>query len=105
MLWKRFRRGGNGDCPKDSSFAGETCANPGCDCPLSSVNKGCRCRVRRHHGQGAIRQRLLDMGLVPNAELEVMRVATLGDPMEIRVGDSYVTLRKREAAQIEIIPS
>jgi ferrous iron transport protein A len=44
----------------------------------------------------------MDMGFVPNTEIEVVRVATLGDPMEIRVGDSFVTLRKREADQIEI---
>ncbi|MFW5734758.1 MAG: FeoA family protein [Oceanidesulfovibrio sp.] len=69
--------------------------------PLSAVGKGCRCRIRRHRGCGAVRQRLMDMGFVPNAEVEVIRVATLGDPIEIRVGDSFVTLRKREAEQIE----
>ena len=62
-----------------------------------------RCRILKHHARGAVRQRLLDMGLIPDTEVEVLRVATLGDPMEIRVGDSCVTLRKREADQIEII--
>ncbi|KMY66403.1 hypothetical protein AAU61_17460 [Desulfocarbo indianensis] len=75
----------------------------GCDCALSGVVKGCRCRIRRHHAHGAVRQRLLDMGFVPNAEVEVMRVATLGDPMEVKVGDSFITLRKHEADQIEIV--
>lgn len=109
MFWKRHRRA------QDRAFAchaSSACCSPDAptsqaehpDCPLSAVGRGCRCRIRRHHGQGAVRQRLLDMGFVPNAEVEVMRVATLGDPMEIRVGDSYVTLRKREAAEIEITP-
>ncbi|WP_208728292.1 FeoA family protein [Oceanidesulfovibrio indonesiensis] len=79
-----------GGCPACSDFQ-----------PLSAVGKGCRCRIRRHRARGAVRQRLMDMGFVPNAEVEVIRVATLGDPMEIRVGDSFVTLRKREAEQIE----
>ena len=63
----------------------------------------CRCRILKHHSRGAVRQRLLDMGLIPDAVVEVLRVATLGDPMEIKVGDSYVTLRRREADQIEIV--
>jgi ferrous iron transport protein A len=108
MIWNRRRHRRGQTC--DADPASTTCRwadqgdeeNP--QCPLSIVGKGCRCRIRRHHGHGAVRQRLLDMGFVPNAEVEVMRVATLGDPMEIKVGDSYVTLRKREAAQIEITP-
>jgi ferrous iron transport protein A len=39
---------------------------------------------------------------VPNAEVEMVRCATLGDPLEMRVGDYYVTLRKREADLIEV---
>ncbi len=75
----------------------------GRDSALSGVIRGCRCRILKHHAHGAVRQRLLDMGFIPNAEVEVLRVATLGDPMEIKVGDSCVTLRKREADQIEIV--
>ena len=76
--------------------------NP-CEFSLSEVGRGCCCRIRRHHAQGAVRQRLLDMGLIPNAEIEVLRVAPLGDPMEVKVATSFVTLRKREADLIEII--
>jgi ferrous iron transport protein A len=103
---KRGRKGaplakGNGE-----AFCG--CANESRKCDkanfsLSGVGRGCCCRVRRHHAQGAVRQRLMDMGLIPNAEVEVMRVAPLGDPMEIKVASSLVTLRKHEADQIEII--
>lgn len=69
---------------------------------LTQVGKGCRCRIRRHHARGAVRQRLLDLGFVPNAEVEMVRCATLGDPLEMRLGDYYVTLRKREADLIEV---
>lgn len=102
MFWNRRRN----NCQNVEAGAAP-CLGPGmlngCDCALSGVVKGCRCRIRRHHAHGAVRQRLLDMGFVPNAEVEVMRVATLGDPMEVKVGDSFITLRKHEADQIEIV--
>ncbi|HDQ40387.1 MAG TPA: ferrous iron transport protein A [Desulfonatronum sp.] len=69
---------------------------------LTQVSNGCRCRIRRHNACGAIRQRLLDLGFVPDAEVEMIRCATLGDPLEMRLGDYYVTLRKREADLIEV---
>ncbi len=69
---------------------------------LTQVANGCRCRIRQHKSCGAIRQRLLDLGFVPNAEVEMVRCATLGDPLEMRLGDYYVTLRKREADLIEV---
>ncbi len=72
------------------------------DQTLTNVANGCRCRIRRHRAHGAIRQRLLDLGFVPNAEIEMIRCATLGDPLELRVGDYYVTLRKREADLIDV---
>jgi ferrous iron transport protein A len=69
---------------------------------LTQVPKGCRCRIRRHMSRGAVRKRLLDLGFVPEAEVEMVRCATLGDPLEMRVGDYFVTLRKREADLIEV---
>lgn len=42
------------------------------------------------------------MGFVPNAEVEMVRTATLGDPIELRLGNYYVALRKREAELIEV---
>lgn len=69
---------------------------------LTQVGKGRRCRIRKHRARGAIRQRLLDLGFVPNAEVEMIRCATLGDPLEMRVGDYYVTLRRREADLIDV---
>lgn len=69
---------------------------------LTQVANGRRCRIRRHRAHGAVRQRLLDLGFVPNAEVEMVRCATLGDPLELRLGDYFVTLRKREADLIEV---
>lgn len=70
---------------------------------LTEVSKGCRCRVRRHNACGAIRQRLLDLGLIPDAEVEMIRCATLGDPLELRVGGYFVALRRQEADLIEVL--
>lgn len=87
------------ECP---SCAQATQGGNGEDQTLTKVANGCRCRIRRHRAHGAIRQRLLDLGFVPNAEIEMIRCATLGDPLELRVGDYYVTLRKREADLIDV---
>jgi len=98
----RFRKRGRADsagcpaCIPAEQINAEVCR------VLTQLPKGCRCRIRRHRAKGAIRQRLLDMGFVPDAEVEMVRCATLGDPLEIRLGDYYVTLRKQEADLIEV---
>lgn len=53
-------------------------------------------------GKGALRRRLLEMGLTPGAKLTVQKTAPLGDPMEIRIRGYHLTLRKDDAAEIEI---
>ncbi|TWI75661.1 ferrous iron transport protein A [Desulfobotulus alkaliphilus] len=101
-MFYRMRRKKNKDCCQCTQTAAD---NQVCDmnCQvLTEVGKGCRCRIRGHQSVGAVRQRLLDLGFVPNMEVEMVRCATLGDPLEMRVGDYYVTLRKREAALIEV---
>ncbi|WP_084448577.1 FeoA family protein [Desulfovibrio inopinatus] len=69
---------------------------------LHQAPHGRCCRVKRHRALGAVRQRLLDLGFVPNAEVEIIRVATLGDPIEVRIGSYFVALRKEEAERIEV---
>lgn len=59
-------------------------------------------RVTRVNGTGPLRQRILDMGLTRGAEVEVKRMAPLGDPLEIRVRGYMLSLRKAEAACIEV---
>ncbi|HJX70181.1 MAG TPA: FeoA family protein [Dehalococcoidia bacterium] len=53
-------------------------------------------------GGGDIRRRLLDMGLVSGSEVEMERVAPLGDPIEVKIKGYHLTLRKEEAANIQV---
>lgn len=57
-------------------------------------------RVKRIYGEGALPKRLLDMGIVKGVEIEVVKVAPLGDPVDIKVKGYHLSLRKDEAAQI-----
>ena len=54
-------------------------------------------------GEGVLRCRLLDMGLIPKTKVTVQKIAPMGDPMEIRLRGYELTLRV-EAAKIEILP-
>lgn len=71
-------------------------------CMLKDVRSGCCARIRSHHATGAVRQRLLDLGFVPQSQVDVIRRAPLGDPIECRVANYKVTLRSSEAALIEV---
>lgn len=53
-------------------------------------------------GEGVLRCRLLDMGLIPGTAVAVIKVAPMGDPIEIRLRGYELTLRKEDAAQIDI---
>ena len=53
-------------------------------------------------GEGALRLRLLDMGLIPQTRITVSKIAPMGDPMEITVRGYVLTLRREDAAKIEI---
>ena len=53
-------------------------------------------------GEGTLRCRLLDMGLIPKTKVRVCHVAPLGDPIEIRIRDYTLTLRKEDADKIEV---
>ena len=54
-------------------------------------------------GEGALRCRLLDMGLIPRTKVEVCKVAPMGDPIEIRLRGYELTIRKEDAKKIEMI--
>lgn len=71
-------------------------------CMLNDVKSGCRAKIHCHHSRGAVRQRLLDLGFVPQAEVDVVRRAPLGDPIECKVANYKVTLRNSEAQLIEV---
>ena len=55
-------------------------------------------------GEGDLRCHLLDMGLIPHTEVTVRKVAPLGDPLELYLRGSTMTLRKEDAARIEVRP-
>lgn len=60
--------------------------------------------ITRVGGEGALRCRFLDMGLIPRTKVEVRKVAPMGDPMEIRIRGYELTLRKEDAKKIEVVP-
>ena len=66
---------------------------------LKACSKG---KVKQIIGQGQLKKKLLDMGVVPGSELEVLRVAPLGDPVEIRIKGYNLSLRKEEAKQVYV---
>jgi ferrous iron transport protein A len=70
--------------------------------PLSELEPQERGRIVKVGGRGGIRRRLLDMGVVSGAMVEVERVAPLGDPIEIRVKGYDLALRKEEAENIQV---
>jgi len=67
---------------------------------LDKLNPGDRCQVVRILTKGAIRQRILDMGIHQGCEIEVERVAPLGDPVEFKLKGFHISLRKEEAEGI-----
>jgi ferrous iron transport protein A len=69
---------------------------------LDQLQPGQRGRITAIQGDDALVQRLLEMGLLEGQEFEVLSLAPLGDPLEIRLGDYRLSLRRREAARILI---
>ena len=68
---------------------------------LDEIDVGSKCRVV-HLEPGKARRRLLEMGLVPGAEVEIIKKAPLGDPVEFKVKGYHLTLRKRDACIIRV---
>jgi ferrous iron transport protein A len=71
---------------------------------LDQLRPGQKARVLALLGDAALVQRLMELGVIEEEELEVVGFAPLGDPMEIRLGNSRLSLRRREAAGIEVHP-
>ncbi|MGM9868547.1 MAG: ferrous iron transport protein B [Sodaliphilus sp.] len=69
---------------------------------LSELKIGQSAIVNKVGGEGALRQHFLDMGLIPGSELTLEKFAPMGDPMQFRIHDYELTLRKEDAAKIEI---
>ena len=58
--------------------------------------------VVKLHGEGAVRRRIMDMGITKNVEIFIRKVAPLGDPIEINVRGYELSLRKSDAEMIEV---
>lgn len=69
---------------------------------LRQVKVGQTCVVKRVHGEGALRRRIMDMGITKGVEIYVRKVAPLGDPMEVTVRGYELSLRKADTEMIEI---
>lgn len=69
---------------------------------LDQLRPGQRARVIKIAGTGAIRRRLMDMGMIRGTEVEVLRTAPLGDPVEYRLLGYHLSLRKTEARMVEV---
>ena len=71
---------------------------------LKQAKVGETVRVVKIHGAGAVKRRIMDMGLTKNTEVYVRKVAPLGDPVELTVRGYELSLRKADAEMIEVEP-
>jgi len=71
---------------------------------LASLSSGARAQVAAVTGGGAVRQRLLDMGLLPQTRIAIERVAPTGDPIWLRLDDYQLSLRRSEASMVVVAP-
>ncbi len=69
---------------------------------LRDVNIGETVKVVKLHGEGAVKRRIMDMGITKNTEVYVRKVAPLGDPIEVTVRNYELSLRKADAEMIEV---
>jgi ferrous iron transport protein A len=69
---------------------------------LREVKVGQTCTVKRLHGEGAVKRRIMDMGLTKGVAVFVRKVAPLGDPMELTVRGYELSIRKADAEMVEV---
>ncbi len=69
---------------------------------LKQANVGDTVTVVKLHGEGAVKRRIMDMGITKGVQISVRKVAPLGDPIEITVRGYELSLRKADAENIEV---
>ena len=69
---------------------------------LRKTSIGSTVKVKKLHGEGAVKRRIMDMGITKGVEITVRKVAPLGDPIEITVRGYELSLRKADAEMIEV---
>ncbi len=71
-------------------------------CALDELSPGESCVVLRVEGEPTVARRLMELGLVPGTHVEVVRRAPLGDPIELRLRQVHLSIRRSEAAHIHV---
>lgn len=71
---------------------------------LNDMGPGSRVKVIQVKGKGMTRRRLLDLGMLPGVEIEVVKRAPLGDPIELKVKGYNLSLRKNESEMVVVVP-
>ena len=69
---------------------------------LNNLPIGDEAIITKVGGEGTLRCRLLDMGIIPKTKVKVQKVAPMGDPIEIRLRGYELTIRKEDAEKIEV---
>lgn len=69
---------------------------------LKDAKIGSTVKVLRLNGEGAVKRRIMDMGITKGVEIYVRKVAPLGDPIEVTVRNYELSLRKKDAEMIEV---
>ena len=69
---------------------------------LKQAKVGDTVRVVKLHGEGAVKRRIMDMGLTKGVDVHIRKVAPLGDPIEVTVRGYELSLRKADAEMIEV---
>lgn len=72
---------------------------------LDKIDIGQSCKIVKVGGYGALRRRLLDMGLTPKTQVMIRKVAPMGDPIELCLRGYELTIRKDDAKNIEVVQS
>lgn len=69
---------------------------------LRDIPVGSDCKVTKLHGEGAIKRRIMDMGVTKGVDIHVRKVAPLGDPIQVTVRGYELSIRKEDAQKIEV---
>lgn len=69
---------------------------------LKNAKVGDTARVVKLHGEGAVKRRIMDMGLTKGVEVHIRKVAPLGDPVEVTVRGYELSIRKADAEMVEV---
>lgn len=72
---------------------------------LDALEAGRHARVTAVRGTGALARRLMEMGVVPGAPIRVIKAAPLGDPLEVRIRNYHLALRRSEAQTVSVVMS